>query len=541
MATFKSAKWFEATRGLRNEGADVLRLCKRDVSKEELAEAFGPKSSKNGYRFDYRLTAEAAREVEELYCRVTSKNKITDNEITLQFARGLLVEGKGVQVNWAAFAAHLHDHREKVCSVKAENTDKRQRGEGSTGILLHPPKPSAIRSSVVARSSSSAPISEVGVLPVRSQAEVRMGRGKRSFVKALAPPNWSSVDIEGMKATMEAKEQLCASLKEKVEVLQLEGEKKTSGAQRVGLLLSQHEAIYNAALAEFEKSDVKVDAAKVVLQNLETVLEELMGKKSALLDVGYSGSDIGQFDYDISQKKDALRLASETLKELECQKACERMTERYAYDKLRVSREESDALQECQGLDGKEYRSILVMLKSLESLLPAYENQLLRMEKGGGAILYPQPLSSHPDSPKETISILNPCPVCNFWYECHEHLAASCGHTYHPWCFTEHAKNSQTCLVLDCGEPFDKKCLTTWGIRPYGEHGRMPPSLKLHNMSRGCGEHTYFVLHYLLCSYVYIYFETFLAILTFIPFSSCCACFGVCSRQSLFLLCWLYD
>jgi hypothetical protein len=75
MATFRSAEWFEATRGLRNEGADVLRLSKRDVSKEELGEAFGPKSSKNGWRYDYRLSPEAAREVEELYCRVTSKKK----------------------------------------------------------------------------------------------------------------------------------------------------------------------------------------------------------------------------------------------------------------------------------------------------------------------------------------------------------------------------------------------------------------------------------------------------------------------------------
>jgi hypothetical protein len=68
----------------------VLRLSKRDVTKAELTQASGPKSSKNGWRYDNRLTPEAAREVEELYFRVTSKNKITNNDITLQFARGLL-------------------------------------------------------------------------------------------------------------------------------------------------------------------------------------------------------------------------------------------------------------------------------------------------------------------------------------------------------------------------------------------------------------------------------------------------------------------
>ena len=501
MATFRTAHWFEATRGLRNQGLDVLRLTTRDVSKEELSQAFGPKSSKNGWRYDYRLAPEAAREVEELYCRVTSKKKITNNELTLQFARGLLLEGKGVEVNWAAFAAHLHSHREKVCSVKAENTDKRHREEGSTGVLLHPPKGSGISSSVIAKRCSSTPISGFGPLPVKPLSEVRMGRGKMTFAKALPPPNWSLVDIEGLKATMATKEHLCASLKEKVEVMKLEGEKKSSGAQRVQLLLSQHEAIYNAALSEFEKSDLKVTAATLVVQNLETVLEDLQGKKSACLEIGYSGSDIGQFDSEISQKRDALRLALETLKELECQKACERMTERYAHEKLRVSREEFDSLLEGQGSDGKEHRSMLVMMKSLETLLPAFEHQILRMEKGGGAVLYPQPLSSHPESPKETISILNPCPVCNLWYECHEHLAASCGHTYHPWCFTEHARNSLACLVPDCGELFDNKSLTAWGVRPYGDHGRAPTSPTFNNVSPQSGEHTYSIFHYFMCGF----------------------------------------
>ncbi len=54
----------------------MLRLTTRDVSKEELSQAFGPKSSKNGWRYDYRLAPEAAREVEELYCRVISKKNL---------------------------------------------------------------------------------------------------------------------------------------------------------------------------------------------------------------------------------------------------------------------------------------------------------------------------------------------------------------------------------------------------------------------------------------------------------------------------------
>ena len=96
-----------------------------------------------------------------------------------------------------------------------------------------------------------------------------MGRGKMTFAKALAPSNWLLLDIEGMKATMVNKEGRGLEIKRR---------EKNIRAQRIQLLLSQHEAIYNAALSEFEKSDVKIAAAKVVVQNLETVLEDLLVK-----------------------------------------------------------------------------------------------------------------------------------------------------------------------------------------------------------------------------------------------------------------------
>ena len=47
-------------------------------------------------------------------------------------------------------------------------------------------------------------------------------------------------------------------------------------------MLSQHEVIYNATLSEFEKSDVKVLAAKALVQNLETRLQDLFSEKICL-------------------------------------------------------------------------------------------------------------------------------------------------------------------------------------------------------------------------------------------------------------------
>ena len=57
----------------------MLRLSKKDVGKEELAQAFGPMSNKNGWRYDHRLALQVTREVVELYCIMTSKKLLTMN------------------------------------------------------------------------------------------------------------------------------------------------------------------------------------------------------------------------------------------------------------------------------------------------------------------------------------------------------------------------------------------------------------------------------------------------------------------------------
>lgn len=46
-------------------------------------------------------------------------------------------------------------------------------------------------------------------------------------------------------------------------------------------MLSQHGAIYNATLAEFEKSEVKVIVGKAIVENLGKMLENLIVKKYA--------------------------------------------------------------------------------------------------------------------------------------------------------------------------------------------------------------------------------------------------------------------
>lgn len=52
------------------------------------------------------------------------------------------------------------------------------------------------------------------------------------------------------------------------------------------------------------------------------------------MDIGDEGVDIGQFDFQIAQKRDSLKLVVETLKEVECQKSYKGMTEGMLYRNL---------------------------------------------------------------------------------------------------------------------------------------------------------------------------------------------------------------
>lgn len=143
MATFRIPHWFKVTRGLHNKGLSVLKLSKKDVSKKKLALASNPKFSMNGWHYHHQLTPQAPRQVEETYFMMTSKTKITNNELTLHFACGLLFEHRGVDADWVAFATHLHAHREKVYSLKERK--KKQCEQGTVGVPSHSRRVSSIR------------------------------------------------------------------------------------------------------------------------------------------------------------------------------------------------------------------------------------------------------------------------------------------------------------------------------------------------------------------------------------------------------------
>jgi hypothetical protein len=76
---------FVENRGLMTRRIDVLSLMDEKVSIHQIEEVFGPKVSKNGYRYDKNVSVEVAKSILELYKRVTRKQKVTNGQINKSF------------------------------------------------------------------------------------------------------------------------------------------------------------------------------------------------------------------------------------------------------------------------------------------------------------------------------------------------------------------------------------------------------------------------------------------------------------------------
>jgi 3-oxoacyl-[acyl-carrier-protein] synthase III len=70
-----------ATKGITN-----ISLTKRDVPTSQIEKVFGPKISKNGYRYGRKVFTQVVQSIFELYKRVMGKHKMTNGQINKAFA-----------------------------------------------------------------------------------------------------------------------------------------------------------------------------------------------------------------------------------------------------------------------------------------------------------------------------------------------------------------------------------------------------------------------------------------------------------------------
>ncbi len=94
------ASWFESNHRLCNNGRNILKLIIEHATIEEICKCFGPYSSKNVWHYDQTYNEEEVKLVEEFYYKVTSKTQPPNYKFSLQFAKAMVCEGKGIKLNW---------------------------------------------------------------------------------------------------------------------------------------------------------------------------------------------------------------------------------------------------------------------------------------------------------------------------------------------------------------------------------------------------------------------------------------------------------
>ena len=154
--------YFINIQGLRGEGREVKSLQEGDVSNEEICEIFGPRKDKNGWKVNEKPSREFQESVANLYSRVTLRDQVLNDQLTLEWARAIVAENKGIPVNWASFAVHLHKKRVSLENVKKA---KRLAKEGTSSDSLNVATRSLQEPGIQPPGSSTAqlPVSVVGV------------------------------------------------------------------------------------------------------------------------------------------------------------------------------------------------------------------------------------------------------------------------------------------------------------------------------------------------------------------------------------------
>ncbi len=113
--------WYVKKMGLTTRGIDVLILAEKDVPISQIEEIFGPKFSKNGHRYDRKVSTLVVHNIFELYKSVTRKHKVTNGQINEGFARGVICWMNGNDINWAKYVVYCNKYATELRETKVAN------------------------------------------------------------------------------------------------------------------------------------------------------------------------------------------------------------------------------------------------------------------------------------------------------------------------------------------------------------------------------------------------------------------------------------
>jgi hypothetical protein len=75
-----------------------------DVSHENICALFGPRFDNNKWKYKSQIIVEFQGIIKSLYTHVFRNYHVFNETLLLEFSCGVMVENKGIEVNWVAYA-----------------------------------------------------------------------------------------------------------------------------------------------------------------------------------------------------------------------------------------------------------------------------------------------------------------------------------------------------------------------------------------------------------------------------------------------------
>jgi hypothetical protein len=138
-------EWFVIKLGFCNEGIDIRKgLDDTHATLVECEVVWEKRKNHNGFKFEICTNLEITIKVLELYPLIYQKQKITNNNIALCFAKALLIDKKKIKENWAHFAKQMGGMGTRVHKVKPLHSEGKKKvlsnvviiGDGSKEGML---------------------------------------------------------------------------------------------------------------------------------------------------------------------------------------------------------------------------------------------------------------------------------------------------------------------------------------------------------------------------------------------------------------------
>jgi hypothetical protein len=436
-------------------GDVIVSEIREEVPESLIVSYFGKKSSKSGWKYNVLPTLVEQEAILDLYCRVYGTDDIPNKEITVSFAKGLILMSLGKSVNWAQFSEERRKIRESLKKKAEVRKEKREReGEGE---LLQAP-------STLGKKRFSANRVSVGFpatlsLTVKSEVDAEQGsmmgkKGSSRNGRNGVQPGWGSRELESIERAIECSDGLLQKCRVSLQESARELVSIEDSLRRAKLLFSDRELIAaeskvkSVRIIELERSSrINLESKILRLAELELQSDQASREECELLrqEVDAGNSQLKTLSFKKGLEENTIRLSGEAVES--CKEDIVELEVTFAECSVRKD-------------------EIKNRVQSLENAILSMREQLYRMQAGAGAPFFPIPLESSPQFPIAVTHTLNACPVCSLWFTCWDYLSLACGHTYHPFCLYEHSQKSSHCLVPCCKKAFDSQTCAATGIRP---------------------------------------------------------------------------